>query len=104
LTDIAGIHPSRCEMAQRLAGEAMCSRYRTPSIAVSQPFEALSSASDASEFKKKAKCGRSSESLPTGLLCNQYSPECDDKSATRIRRPNSAQTNLFNEICFQTLL
>jgi hypothetical protein len=30
--------------------------------------------------KKKAKCARSSESLPTGLLCNQYNPECDGKS------------------------
>jgi hypothetical protein len=28
-----------------------------------------------SEFKKKAKCARSSESLPTGLRCNQYNPE-----------------------------
>ena len=26
---------------------------------------------NASEFRKKAKCARSSESLPTGLLCNQ---------------------------------
>jgi DNA gyrase inhibitor GyrI len=32
-------------------------------------------------FKKKAKCARSSESLPTGLLCNRYNPECDGKSA-----------------------
>jgi hypothetical protein len=40
---------------------------------------------NASEFKKKAKCARSSESLPTGLLCNQYNPECDGKSAIRIR-------------------
>jgi hypothetical protein len=39
---------------------------------------------DASEFKKKAKCARSSESLPTGLLHNQYNPECDGKSAIRI--------------------
>src|SRR5215471_9416260 len=31
------------------------------------------------------KCARSSESLPAGLLCNQYKPECDRKSATRIR-------------------
>jgi hypothetical protein len=41
--------------------------------------------SNASEFKKKAKSARSSESLPTGLLCNQYNPECDGKSAIRIR-------------------
>jgi hypothetical protein len=27
------------------------------------------------EFKKKEKFARSSESLPTGLLCNQYNPE-----------------------------
>jgi len=40
---------------------------------------------NASEFKKKAKCARSSESLPTGLLCNQYNPECNGKSAIRIR-------------------
>jgi hypothetical protein len=35
--------------------------------------------------KKKAKCARSSESLPTRLLCNQYNPECEGKSAIRIR-------------------
>jgi hypothetical protein len=35
--------------------------------------------------KKKAKCARGSESLTTGLLCNQYNPECDGKSAIRIR-------------------
>src|SRR6516164_11317201 len=34
---------------------------------------------------EKAKWARSSESLPTGLLCNQYNPECDGKSAIRIR-------------------
>jgi len=28
---------------------------------------------------------RNSESLRTGLLCNQYNPECDGKSAIRIR-------------------
>jgi hypothetical protein len=28
-----------------------------------------------SEFKKKAKCARDTESLPTELLCNQYNPE-----------------------------
>ena len=37
-----------------------------------------------SEFKKRAKCAGSSESLPAGLLCNQYNPECDGKSAIRI--------------------
>jgi hypothetical protein len=35
-------------------------------------------------IQKIAKCARSSESLPTGLLCNQYNPECDGKSAIRI--------------------
>jgi len=35
--------------------------------------------------KKKAKSVRSSESLPTGLLCNHYNLECDGKSAIRIR-------------------
>jgi integrase len=38
-----------------------------------------------SEFRKKEKCARSSESLPTGLLCNQYNQECDGKFAIRIR-------------------
>jgi len=33
---------------------------------------------------KKAKFARSHESLPTGLLCNQYNPECDGKFAIRI--------------------
>ena len=33
------------------------------------------------EFKKKAKCAPCSESLRTGLLCNQYNPECAGKSA-----------------------
>ena len=35
---------------------------------------------NASGEKKKAKCARRSESLPTGLLCNQYNPECDSKA------------------------
>jgi hypothetical protein len=39
---------------------------------------------DASELKKKSKCAGGSESLPTRLLCNQYNPECDGKSAIRI--------------------
>jgi hypothetical protein len=38
-----------------------------------------------SNYKKKAKCARSAESLPSGLLCNQYNPECNGKSAIRIR-------------------
>jgi hypothetical protein len=38
-----------------------------------------------SEFKNKEKCARSYDSLPTGLLCNQYNPECDSKSAIRIQ-------------------
>jgi len=38
-----------------------------------------------SEFEKKAKCARSSESLSTGLLCNQCNPECAGKSAIGIR-------------------
>jgi len=35
--------------------------------------------------KKKAKCARGSESFTTELLCNQYNPEYDGKSAIRIR-------------------
>jgi hypothetical protein len=40
----------------------------------------------ASEFQKKAKFARSSESLPTGLFCNQYNPEM----RRQIRRTDSA--------------
>ena len=37
--------------------------------------EVLTGHENGVEFKKKAKCGRSSESFPAGLLCNQYNPE-----------------------------
>jgi hypothetical protein len=54
---------------------------------------------NASEFKKKAKCAGSSESLLTELLCNQYNPECAGKSAIRIRakfRGYSKQKTIVN--------
>ena len=53
----------------------------------------------AAEFKKKAKRVRSSESLPGGMLCNQYNLECDGKSAMRIRakfRGCSKQKTIVN--------
>ena len=56
--------------------------------------------------KRKAKYARRSESLPTGLLCNQYNPECDGKSAIRIRAkfPRLLETNNNRELMKKFLL
>jgi hypothetical protein len=64
---------------QTLWGPSVSARFEGAEKQTSNAFH------NASEFKKKAKCARSSESLPSGLLCNQYNPECDGKSAIRIR-------------------
>jgi len=43
-------------------------------MAKGRPFSSLQ---NVTELKKKARRARSSESLPTGLLCNQYNQERD---------------------------
>ena len=62
--------------------------------------------SNASEFKKKAKCAPSSESLPTRLLCNQYNPgmrrQIRDTDSGQI--PRSLETKNNRELMKKFLL
>jgi hypothetical protein len=60
-----------------------------PPIAATRPESlggAVVLAQDVTELKKKAKCIQNSETLTAKSICNHYDPECNRRSAIRIRQ------------------